>query len=76
MKLLTHITLRISLFLLIVMTLWACLFYTAIINEINDEVDDSLEDYSEMIITRKLAGESVPEHDNGTNNTFFIRKVT
>ena len=49
------------------MTLWACLFYTAIINEINDEVDDSLEDYSEMIITRKLAGEPVPERDNGTN---------
>lgn len=76
MKLLTHITLRISFFLLIVMTLWACLFYTAIINEINDEVDDSLEDYSEMIITRKLAGEPVPERDNGTNNTFFIKRVT
>lgn len=76
MKLITHISLRISLFLLVVMTLWACLFYTAIINEINDEVDDSLEDYSEMIITRKLAGEPVPEHDNGTNNTFFIQKVS
>lgn len=30
------------------------------IDEVNDEVDDSLEDYSETIIIRALAGEELP----------------
>ena len=29
-------------------------------DEVNDEVDDSLEDYSEIIIIRALAGEELP----------------
>lgn len=35
-------------------------FYIAVIDEVNDEVDDSLEDYSETIIIRALAGEELP----------------
>lgn len=58
------------------MAVWATVFYFIIIDEINDETDDSLEDYSEYIITRALAGEGLPSTDNGTNNTYYITEVT
>jgi signal transduction histidine kinase len=44
-------------------------------SEVNDEVDDSLEDYSELIITRSLAGKELPAHDSGSNNQYFLREV-
>lgn len=76
MKLIYKITIRISVALLMIMAVWATLFYFIIVEEINDETDDSLEDYSEYIITRALAGDSLPSKDNGTNNTYYITEVT
>ena len=55
---------------------WAVCFYMGIMEEINDEVDDSLEDYSELIIIRSLSGEELPSNDNGSNNQYFLRKIT
>ena len=55
---------------------WAVCFYMGIMEEINDEVDDSLEDYSELIIIRSLAGEELPSNDNGSNNQYFLQKIT
>ncbi len=76
MKLAYRITSRISLALLVLMAVWATLFYFIIVEEINDETDDSLEDYSEYIITRALAGEPLPVKENGTNNSYHIEEVT
>ena len=55
---------------------WSVCFYMGIMTEINDEVDDSLEDYSELIIIRSLAGEELPSNDNGSNNQYFLQKIT
>lgn len=76
MKLLNKILFQISPLLLIVMTLWASWFYTVIISEVNDEVDDSLETASEQIIIRTLAGEDVSQVNHGTNNQYYIHEVT
>lgn len=76
MKLLYRITSRISLALLILFAVWGTVFYFIMIDEINDETDDALEDYSEYIITRALAGEKLPDKDNGTNNSYHIKEVT
>ncbi|MGL4227043.1 MAG: sensor histidine kinase [Tannerellaceae bacterium] len=76
MKLLNKILFQISPLLLIVMTLWASWFYTVIISEVNDEVDDSLEAASEQIIIRTLAGEDVSQVNQGTNNQYYIHEVT
>ncbi len=76
MKLVYRITSRISVVLLIVMAVWAMLFYLIIVEEINDETDDSLEEYSEYIITHALAGEPLPSENNGTNNSYYITEVT
>jgi signal transduction histidine kinase len=75
MKLLHRINLNISIALLILFALWGTIFYYLIIDEINDETDDSLEHYSEYIITQALAGEKLPEKENGTNNSYYITEV-
>jgi len=76
MKLTTRIIQRISVVLLLLMFVWSGLFYFIIIDEINDETDDSLEDYSEYIIKKANYGEPLPSKDNGTNNSYHIVEVT
>ena len=76
MKLSYRILSRLSGALIIILTVWAALFYFALMDEVNDEVDDALEDYSETIIIRHLAGEKLPSHDNGSNNEYFLEEVT
>lgn len=65
MKLIYRILLRLSLALLAVLTIWTVFFYFTMIDEINDEVDDALEDYSETIIIRSLAGKELPSKTTG-----------
>lgn len=76
MKLTHRIVARISLILTILLLIWATLFYLGMVDEINDEVDDSLEDYSELIIIRSLSGEELPSKDNGSNNQYFLNSIT
>lgn len=76
MKLISHVTLRISIAVTLIMSVWAILFYIAMIDEINDEVDDSLEDYSETIIIRALSGEKLPSKNNGSNNQYYLTQIT
>lgn len=76
MKLLYRIIYRLSLVLLLVLTCWGLFFYMAIIEEINDEVDDSLEDYSETIIRKALSGHELPSRSDGSNNTYYLSEVT
>ena len=76
MNLSYRIVLRVSAAMLVLLAAWAAFFYVIIIDEINDETDDSLEDYAESIITRSLAGESLPLTDNGTNNSYHINEVS
>lgn len=45
-------------------------------DEVNDEVDDALEDYSEIIIIRALAGEELPSRNTASNNQYFLKEVT
>lgn len=76
MKLLLRITAWLAVALTILLSVWAFFFYIATTDEINDETDDSLIDYSEELIIRKLAGVELPSDDNGTNNTYYITEVS
>lgn len=76
MKLIYRILIHPSLALPIILAAWGILFYMAIIDEVNDEVDDSLEDYSEVLITRALAGEQLPSQSDGSNNSYYLITVT
>lgn len=75
MKLIYRIALRLSLFLVPLMALWATLFYFTMVDEINEEADDALDDYSEMIIIRMLAGRELPALNSGSNNSYSIVPV-
>ncbi len=76
MRLSTNILLRILAPVAIMITLWSVGFYFAIINEVNDEVDDALEEFAEDITRRYLAGEPMPEGGNGTNNSYHIEHIS
>lgn len=75
MKLIYKIIGRISVALLVLMAGWAVAFYFILTDEINDETDDTLENYAHYIIMRALAGEELPASDNGTNNTYYITEI-
>lgn len=75
MRLIYRIVVRLGIALLIIMSLWATLFYYTMVDEIRDEADDSLEDYSELIITRVLAGRALPQVGDGSNNSFTLTPV-
>lgn len=76
MKLFHRVMLRISIASIIIMAAWAVFFYWAIIDEVNDELDDALEDYSEMLIIKELNGEDMPSASNGSNNQYYIYDVS
>lgn len=76
MKLFHLVLWRISLALIVVLTVWAGFFYMAVVEEVNDEVDDTLEDYSEGLIIRALSGEDMPTASNGSNNQYYLYGVS
>jgi signal transduction histidine kinase len=51
-------------------------FYFILSDELIDEVDDQLEVYSEHIMRQWLSGEALPDSTDGTNNSYYIRKIT
>ena len=75
MKLFYRVLMHLLVGIFVVLLGWAMVFYVAIMDEINDEVDDSLEDYSELIIIRSLAGKELPSNDNGSNNQYYLKVV-
>lgn len=76
MKLFHLVLWRISLALIVVLTVWAGFFYMAVVEEVNDEVDDTLEDYSEGLKIRALSGEDMPTASNGSNNQYYLYEVS
>jgi len=75
MKLFCRVLINLLIGIFVILLGWAVVFYMGIMEEINDEVDDSLEDYTELIITRSLAGKQLPSNDSGSNNQYFLREV-
>ena len=76
MKLFHLVMWRMSAALVVILTCWAVLFYLAVMEEVNDEVDDSLAAYAESLIMRSLSGEAMPDTSNGSNNQYFLYEVS
>ena len=70
MKLTTHAIRSLIAPLALIFTIWATVFYFILSDELIDEVDDQLEVYSEQIIRQWLAGETLPDSTDGSNNTY------
>ncbi len=76
MKLLHASTMRLSLLAASIMAFWSVLFYYAMLAEVNDETDDTLENFAESIMMRSLAGEALPSQSAGSNNQYFMIPVS
>ena len=72
MKLINRVTRRLALVIMPLLLLWATVFYFSMVHQVNDETDDSLEDYAEMIVRRVIGGEELPTPGDGSNNTYSI----
>lgn len=62
MKLIYRIALRLAMVLLPLMAAWAALFYFKTLDEINDETDDALDEFSDILISRVLSGREMPSN--------------
>ena len=76
MKLVYRLALRTLLLLFPIMAVWGFFFYQAMIAEVVDETDDTLEDYSESIIRRALGGDRLPSISNGSNNQYYLTPIS
>jgi signal transduction histidine kinase len=72
MKLIHKVTLRLALAIMPVLLIWAIAFYFTMVHQVNDETDDSLDDYAEMIARRVVSGDELPTPGDGSNNTYSI----
>ena len=66
---------RVSLVMVFVMSLWAVLFYMALMEEAYDEVDDTLQSCSEVIMLKWLSGKEMPLQSNESVNHYYLREV-
>ena len=73
MKLIHRVTLRLALVIMPVLLLWATAFYFTMVHQVNDETDDSLDDYAEMIARRVIIGDELPTPGDNSNNTYAMR---
>ena len=76
MRLIYKIAISLSVIMLVFMTVWGVFFFRVMTEEINDETDDMLEEYSQGIIIKWLSGVHIPSVDNGTNNMYYVRQVS
>ena len=61
MKLLSYTYRKLALLLFLLMAVWGVLFYYAIIDEVVDETDDTLENYGEILMEIALHDPSILE---------------
>ena len=75
MKLIHYTFRNLSIPLLIILTAWACCFYFVIMHEIDDETNDSLENYKEIIIKNVLADSTLLRDHVDIMTKYYIREV-
>lgn len=61
--------------LLIIMTIWAFGFYFFIMHEVNDETNDTLQNYKELIIKHALMDSTLLKDHVALMNSYFIREI-
>lgn len=75
MKLIHYTFRNLSIPLLIILMAWACCFYFVIMHEIDDETNDSLENYKEIIIKTVLADSTLLHDHVDIMTKYYIREV-
>lgn len=76
MKLIHYTISKLSIVLIVILSIWACLFYFNILDEILDETDDSLENYKNLIIRQVLTDTSAIDHHNDLMSQYSIKEIS
>ena len=76
MKLVYYTYRKISLLLFVLMAVWGVLFYYAIIDEVVDETDDTLENYAEILIEHVLHDSSLLETEGSLMSFYKFRPIS
>lgn len=76
MKLLHYTYRKLSLLLFLLMTIWGVLFYYAIIDEVVDETDDTLENYGQMLMKKALNDPSVLETEGTLMSLYKFQPIS
>lgn len=76
MKLLHYTYRKLSLLLFLLMAVWGVLFYYAIIDEVVDETDDTLENYADILIESALHDPSVLDTSGSLMSTYKFRPIS
>ncbi len=75
MKLASHTSRNLALPLLLLMAVWACAFYFLILHEVNDETNDSLRNYKELIIRKALSDSTSLRGNDDLMTRYAIREI-
>lgn len=76
MKLLHYTYRKLLFFMLLFMTIWGVLFYYAIIEEIVDETDDTLENYADILIRKALQDSTTLQTSTSLMSFYSFRPLT
>ena len=76
MKLIHHTISKLSIVMIIILSIWAGFFYFSILDEILDETDDSLENYKNLIIQQVLRDTAALDNHNDLMSQYFIKEIS
>ena len=76
MRLLYYTYRNLAFWLLALLAVWGTLFYYAMMDEIMDETDDSLQNYAQQIISRALADPNVLTDRTDVMATYFFHPLS
>ncbi len=76
MKLLHYTYRQLSLLLMALMAVWGVLFYYAIVDEVLDETDDTLENYSDILINSVLYDPSLLHSQGSLMSPYTFRPIS
>ena len=76
MKLLYYTNRNLFIFVSLLMGIWGVFFYFAIIDEIMDETDDTLENYREIIVSKVLDNPDLLVMEDNILHSYAIRPLT
>jgi len=76
MKLLHYTFRQISVILFVLMGMWGVLFYYAILEEVTDETDDSLENYRDIIVRSALQDSTILQTKGTLMSLYSFRPIS
>lgn len=76
MKLLHYTYGKLSLLLFLLMAVWGMLFYYAIVDEVVDETDDTLENYGKILISNALMDPSILDTEGSLMSFYKFRPIS